>query len=54
MKERGDAAKAPVEVFIVENSGHNWRETGGALRPSLDEIMAKTAQFLAEQLKATR
>lgn len=54
MKERGDAAKAPVEVFIVENSGHNWRETGGALRPSLDEIMATTAQFLGEQLKAAR
>lgn len=50
MKERGDAVKAPVEVFIVENSGHNWREVGGALRPSLEEIMAKTAAFMKQQL----
>ena len=50
MKERGDAVKAPVEVFIVENSGHNWREAGGALRPSLDEIMTKTAAFMKQQL----
>lgn len=50
MKERGDAAKAPVEVFIVENSGHNWREVGGALRPSLEEIMTKTAAFMKQQL----
>ena len=50
MKERGDAMKAPVEVFIVENSGHNWREVGGALRPSLEEIMTKNAAFMKQQL----
>jgi acetyl esterase/lipase len=50
MKERGDAVKAPVEVFIVENSGHNWREVGGALRPSLEEIMTKTAAFMKQLL----
>ncbi len=50
MKERGDAAKATVEVFIVENSGHNWREIGGALRPSLDVIMTETASFMKRQL----
>jgi len=50
MKERGDSVKAPVEVFIVENCGHNWREVGGALRPSLNEIMTKTAAFMKQQL----
>lgn len=50
MKERGDAVNAPVEVFIVEGSGHNWREVGGSLRPSIDEIMMKTAAFMKEQL----
>lgn len=50
MKERGDAMKAPVEGFIVENSGHNWREVGGVLRPSLDEVMTKTAAFMKQQL----
>lgn len=50
MKERGDAVKAPVEIFIVENSAHNWKESGGMLRPSLDEIVAKTAAFMKQHL----
>ncbi len=50
MKERAAAVKAPVEVFIVKNSGHNWRKSGGELEPSLNEIMAKTAGFLRKQL----
>lgn len=50
MKERADAVKAPVEVFIVENSAHNWKESGGMLQPSLDEIFAKTATFMKQHL----
>lgn len=51
MKERADAVKAPVETFIVQNSGHNWREVGGSLNPTLEEIMTKTAQFMKGHLK---
>jgi len=51
MKERGDAVKAPVEVFIVKNSGHNWREVGGTLSPALEEIMDKTAAFMKLHLE---
>lgn len=50
MKERADAVKAPVEISIVENSGHNWREIDGPLHPSLDEIVAKTAAFMKRHL----
>ncbi len=50
MKERADAAKAPVEIFIVENSAHNWKETGGSLRPPLDDIIAKTVEFMKQYL----
>lgn len=50
MKERADAVKAPAEILIVENSAHNWKETGGTLRPSLDEIVAKTAAFMKQHL----
>ena len=46
MKMRADAVKAPVEILIVQNSGHNWRAVGGTLTPSLDDIAAKTASFL--------
>lgn len=54
MKERADAVKAPVETFIVQNSGHNWREVGGTLRPALDEIMTKTAEFMKKHLIGRR
>lgn len=53
MKERADAVNAPVEVLIVQNAGHNWREEGGTLHPSLDEIFAKTAAFMRQQLSKT-
>ena len=51
MKERGDAVKAPVEVFIVKNSGHNWREVGGPLSPAMDEVMNGTAAFMKRHLE---
>jgi acetyl esterase/lipase len=51
MKERGDAVKAPVEVVIVKNSGHNWREVGGALSPPMDEVMKGTAAFMRRHLE---
>jgi acetyl esterase/lipase len=51
MKERADSVKAPVETFIVQNSGHNWREVVGTLRPTLDEIMIKTAAFMKSHLE---
>lgn len=54
MKERADAVKAPVEIIIVHNAGHNWREEGGALRPSLDEVVAKTSEFMSQQLTRSR
>ena len=49
MKVRADAVKAPVEILIVQNSGHNWKAVGGTLTPSMDDIAAKTASFLKEQ-----
>jgi acetyl esterase/lipase len=51
MKERADAVKAPVETFIVQNSGHNWREVDGSLSPTLEEIMTKTAEFMKKHLE---
>lgn len=51
MKQRADVVKAPVEILIVENSVHNWKETGGTLRPSLDEIAKNTAAFMTQHLK---
>ncbi len=51
MKKRGDAVKAAVEILIVENSAHNWREDGGPLRPPLDDIISTTVLFLKRNLE---
>lgn len=53
MKERADVLHAPVEIMIIANCGHNFREEGGQLRPSLETILEKTASFLKEQLNAS-
>lgn len=50
MKERAIAVNAPVEILIVENSAHNWKPAGGELRPTMKEIVAKTATFMQIQL----
>lgn len=50
MKKRADAVKAPVEVLIVANAAHNWREQGGTMRPTLNELVESTAQFLKKEL----
>ena len=50
MKDRAETVKAPVEIIIVENSLHNWRAEGGPIRPSLDEVMTKTASFMKRHL----
>lgn len=44
------AAMAPVEILIVENSTHNWKETSGLLHPPLDDTIAKTAAFMKQHL----
>lgn len=54
MKERADLVNAPITVLIVENSGHNWREEGGRLSLSVDEIASQTAAFMTKQLEKSR
>ena len=50
MNERADAVEASVEIVIVQNSGHNWREEGGPLKPELAEIVAKIGAFMKQHL----
>jgi acetyl esterase/lipase len=54
MQEKAKAAKSPVEVIIVKNAGHNWREAGGAIEPGVDQIVDGTAKFLVDRLKTIR
>ena len=54
MQEQAKIAKSPVEVIIVKNAGHNWREAGGTIDPGIDQIVTSTVKFLTERLKAVR
>jgi len=45
MKKRAEELKAPVEVVIVKNSGHNWRQVEKPIEPTKADIVAKTARF---------
>jgi acetyl esterase/lipase len=53
MQARAKELGAPVEIVIVKNAGHNWRTGGdgrGELEPSQDEIIKRSAEFLARHL----
>lgn len=54
MKEKAAAVHAPVEIMIVKNAGHNWREVGAPIEPTVDEIVQRTVRFFSEQLSPTR
>ena len=51
MQKRAKACAAPVEILIVKNAGHNWREVGAPIQPSRDEIVQRTVDYLAAALK---
>ena len=38
-EEKAKALKAPVEILIVKNSGHNWRKVDAEIEPSREEII---------------
>ncbi len=51
MKEKADAVKAPVEIMIIRNSGHNWRKVGADIDPSREAIIERTVQFFVDHLR---
>ena len=52
MKERAEMAGAPVEILIVKNAGHNWRQAGGPIKPDRNSIIQRTVDFLTSHLKS--
>ena len=48
--EKAKAVRAPVEVLIVKNSGHNWRRVGADIDPSRQEIVDRTVKFFVDNL----
>jgi len=52
MDERAEQIGAPVDILIIENAGHNWREAdqGVAIEPPLATIVERTVEFLVGHL----
>ena len=48
MKQKADALKAPVEIMIVRNAGHNWRKVDADIDPSREAIIERTVQFFVD------
>lgn len=48
MKKKADAVKAPVEVMIIRNAGHNWRRVDADIDPSREAIIERTVQFFVD------
>jgi len=45
MQEVLKTIKAPVEVVLIKNAGHNWREVGAPIEPGRNEIIKQTIDF---------
>ena len=50
MKQKASSVKAPVEIMIIKNSGHNWRGVDGNIDPSREAIVERTVKFFVDQL----
>ena len=52
MQKKAEAVDAPIEIMIIENSGHNWRKVGADISPSKKEIDDRTVQFFLDHVSS--
>ncbi len=50
MKKKANAVGAPVEIMIINNSGHNLRRVEADIDPSRETIIERTVQCFVDQL----
>jgi len=53
MQEALKTIKAPVEIMIIENAGHNWRSVKAPIKPTREEIVKHTIDFIVRHEKMT-
>ena len=46
MQEKAKTLAAPVEIMIIKNAGHNWRQVDAEIEPTREVIIQKTIDFL--------
>ncbi|WDE99477.1 alpha/beta hydrolase [Lentisphaera profundi] len=56
MQEKAKACEAPVEIMIIKNAGHNWRQADGStpIEPSREKIIQRTIDFMLSELHRLR
>lgn len=56
MQEKAAAVGAPVEIMIIKNAGHNWRQAddGVDIEPSREVIAERTVKFMVEHLTSAQ
>ena len=45
MQKALETIKAPVEILIVKNAGHNWRKVDADIEPSRAQIIQRTIDY---------
>ena len=50
MQKQAKSCSASVDILIVKNAGHNWREVGAPIEPSREEIIRYTIDYLVTSL----
>ena len=45
MQKALETIKAPVEILIVKNAGHNWRKVDADIEPSRTQIIQRTIDY---------
>ncbi len=50
MLEALEKAKVPADLVVVKNAGHGWQPSGGAIEPTVEEILEKSLSFFEEKL----
>jgi len=50
MQKQAKSCSASVDILIVKNAGHNWREVGAPIEPSREEIIRYTINYLVTSL----
>jgi acetyl esterase/lipase len=50
MQKKAETVKAPVEIMIIKNAGHNWRMADGKtpIEPTREEIVKRTIEFFSQ------
>jgi dipeptidyl aminopeptidase/acylaminoacyl peptidase len=51
LASRLQAAGVSVTLIMVQNGGHGFAPTGGAISPTLQEITQTTVDFLSQHLQ---